>query len=447
MNIPDYYRWFPSARYGLFLHWGPYAALGRGEQVLFREHLDPREYERAACAWNPQGFDARRWAQIAVEGGFRYAVLTTRHHDGYCLWNTQTTDYSSAAQAPKRDFVAEYVAAFREAGLRVGLYYSLADWRIPAYWEGPRHDPDGWARFRDTVHAQVEELLSNYGTIDEFWFDGAWPRNRYAWRSEQLVAQMRALQPDILINNRLDAIDPEEGETSAHPGQIEEAGRSATLGDFGTPEHEITAEPRLWESCQTSVSRLWGFTRGEHWRSSEQLLDFLCECAQKGGNLLLNVGPDGNGEIPREFVERSQTIGRWLQTNGEAIYNSDGGDIVEFVTRGVQTTRGHNLYLILRFWSGDETLRLAGLENRVLRATLLCDKRELTVSQDETAVVLHGLPREKPEPLYPVVKLELDGPPRARPDFRARLWGGDPRRMTDWARSRGDGFEAFKSED
>lgn len=443
-KIPEKWQWFPEARYGLFIHWGPYSPYERGEQVLFREHLDPREYENAACAWNPQQFDARQWAQTAVDGGFKYAVFTTRHHDGYCLWDTKTTDYSSGAQAPQRDFVAEYVAAFREAGLRVGLYYSLADWRIPAYWEGPKHDPQGWETFRSYVHAQVEELLTNYGEIDEFWFDGSWPRNAGAWQSEKLVAMMRTLQPDILINNRLDAVDPEEGETVCQKGEIEGAGGSKTFGDFGTPEHHITAENRLWESCQTSVSRLWGFTRGEHWRSAEQLLDFLCESAVKGGNLLLNIGPDGEGVFPEAFVQRSTLIGNWLEKHGEAIYGSEKGDIVEFITRGYQTVKGSTLYLILRFYDGQEDLRLLGLQNRVLSATLISNGQDLTFSQDEFAVTLHGLPRNKPTPLYPVVKLELDGSPTALPAYQKRLWAGDPRRMTEWARSRGDGVNAYR---
>ena len=433
-QIPEKWHWFLAARYGLFIHWGPYSALERGEQVLLREHLDQTEYAHAARAWNPQHFEPREWAQIAVDGGFKYAVFTARHHDGYCLFDTRTTNYSSASQTPQRDFVAEYVEAFRAAGLKIGLYYSLADWRIPAYWEGPRHDADGWNAFRETVHAQVEELLSNYGEIAEFWFDGSWPRNAAAWQSEALIEKMRALQPRILINNRLDALDPDEGETDWQKGALEGAGESKTLGDFGTPEHHITPEARLWESCQTSTARLWGYARGEHWRTTEQLLDLLCESASKGGNLLLNVGPDGDGRIPHEFIERSNAIGDWLRVHGEAIYGSEGGDVVEFTTRGFQTVKGSNLYLITRFYDGQPTLRLAGLANRVLNATLLSTGDNLEFSQDETAVTLHGLPREKPTPLYPVIKLELDGGPRARPEFTKRLWQGDPRRFTDWAR-------------
>ncbi|HTE19858.1 MAG TPA: alpha-L-fucosidase, partial [Armatimonadota bacterium] len=157
--LPDYWRWFPEARFGMFIHWGPYAAYGRGEQVLFREHLDQRDYGERALRWNPQSCDPAEWAAAAKQAGTKYVVLTTRHHDGYCLWDSRVTDYTSAAQAPRRDFVREYVEAFRAAGLRVGLYYSLADWRIPAYWEGPAHDPQGWSAFREYVHAQVRELL------------------------------------------------------------------------------------------------------------------------------------------------------------------------------------------------------------------------------------------------------------------------------------------------
>ena len=176
--VPEKWRWFPESRYGLFLHWGPYAAYGRGEQVLFREHLDPCEYEAAACAWRPDHYDPALWAETAKKAGSKYAVLTTRHHDGYCLWDTATTDYSSAKQAPQRDLVREFADAFRAAGLRIGLYYSLLDWRIPAWSEGPEVDAEAWTSRRDYIHAQVEELLTDYGEIDLIGFDGVWPRNR-----------------------------------------------------------------------------------------------------------------------------------------------------------------------------------------------------------------------------------------------------------------------------
>ncbi|MEZ5276473.1 MAG: alpha-L-fucosidase [Opitutaceae bacterium] len=253
------HKWFPDARYGLFLHWGPYAQYARGEQVLIREMIDQRDYARRACTWNPERFDAAAWAREAVAGGFRYAVLTTRHHDGYCLWDTATTDYSCARQAPRRDFVREFVEAFRTAGLRIGLYYSWNDLRIPALFAGPQTDPAGWAALRRYVHTQVEELLTGYGKIDQFWFDGTWPRNAVEWDSPGLVARMRQLQPHLMINNRLGEMPDEQ-----RIGQAEAASNDdefgihevVDCGDFGTPEHHITAEYRPLHLRRSRPGRL-----------------------------------------------------------------------------------------------------------------------------------------------------------------------------------------------
>jgi alpha-L-fucosidase len=454
--IPAKWQWFPEGRFGLFIHWGPYARYARGEQVLFREHLDQQEYARQACAWAPRFFDAAQWAETARAAGCRYAVLTTRHHDGFCMWDSQLTNYTSAAQAAGRDFVGEYVEAFRQAGLRVGLYYSLADWRIPAYWEGPQHDPQGWADFRAYVHGQVRELLTRYGKIDELWFDGAWPHSALDWKSPELVDMIRALQPDILINNRLGLL-PEEasGQAPLDDGTLAEGalrvgapegalgvGESRRLGDFGTPEHHITPDPaRLWESCQVTTWRLWGFTEGERWRPADLLLDMLVESASKGGNLLLNVGPDGEGRFPPQAVERLTEIGRWLEVHGEAVYGSEAGEVCEFITYGRQTRKGNNLYLIIRFWDGRPSLRLAGLATAVRRAVLLTSGTELPFEQDGDQLVVSGLPRTAPTTLFPVIKLECSAPPQPAAWAADRLWSGDPRRMTPWAGERGTGFD------
>ena len=435
--------WFREAAFGLFIHWGAYAQYGRGEQVLFREHLDQAEYARAACAWQPRNFDAAAWARAAREAGCRYAVLTTRHHDGFCLWDSKLTDYTTAAQAAGRDFIAEYTAAFRREGLRVGLYYSLADWRIPAYWEGPAHDPAGWEAFRAYVHGQVRELLSNYGQIDVIWFDGAWPHSALDWRSFELVEMMRALQPGILINNRLGLLPAEGDPLHQHADGGIGVGESRQLGDFGTPEHHITAEAgRLWESCQVTTWRLWGYTRGERWRPADLLLDMLVESASKGGNLLLNVGPDGDGRFPPQAQERLAQLGEWLAVHGEAIYGTEAGEVCEFITRGRQTKKGNNLYLLVRFWDGAPDLRLAGLATPVRRASLLTTGAELAFEQAGDVVTLHGLPREAPSALFPVIRLECAAPPQPSAWAADRLWTGDPRRVTAWARARGEGFGA-----
>ncbi|MBW4085766.1 alpha-L-fucosidase [Paenibacillus sp. S150] len=436
-TVPDHWKWFTESRYGMFIHWGPYAQYGRGEQVLFREHLDHREYAAQAAAWNPQHFDPELWAATAVKAGFKYACFTTRHHDGYCMWDSAYTDYSSAKLAPQRDFVREYVDAFRKAGLRIGLYYSWIDWRLPAYFDGPAKDPEGWDKVRNYLHNQVKELLSNYGQIDHFFFDGVWPRNADDLQSVELLEEMRRLQPGILVNNRL-------GYSSTHDEYRADggvgAGDSDTLGDFGTPEHLIVADrKRLWESCQVTTWRLWSHVFGERWRPADYLLDMLCECAEKGGahggNLLLNCGPTADGELPPEFVERALDIGRWLEVHGEAIYGSDGGSVTEFITRGRQTTRENFLYLIIRFWDGRPEMRLADISSRVKAVTLLTTGQTLEFEQRDAELFIKGLPSEAPSRLFPVIRVECEGKPAANRWGRERLWEGDPSRVAEWARS------------
>ncbi|MEM1026922.1 MAG: alpha-L-fucosidase [Planctomycetota bacterium] len=428
--------WFRAARYGLFIHWGPYAAVGFGEQCMLREKMDQTEYEKKACAWKPQHFDAKAWAKAAVDGGFRYAVFTSVHHDGYCNWDTKLTDYSSMRQAPKRDFVAEYVEAFREAGLKVGLYFSLGDLRIPGYWSDSTGDPEEWVAYREYTHERLRELLTNYGKIDIVWFDGAWPHNAQAWQSEQIVAMCKQLQPHVITNNRLDAESP----YSAAQGAMEMPGESSTLGDYGTPEHHTTPDPhRFWESCQVSTSRLWGYTPGEHWRPTWDLLDNLCTTASRGGNLLMNVGPDAEGQFPAEFLERSNAIGQWLKVNGQAIYGTGAGDVTEFIGRGYQTVRDGKLYLILRYESQPADVRVNDLVTPIKSARLLGSDAPLTVDQQGDLLWIRGVPAAGTHglPLYPVIELACDGPIEATDFGKQRIWSGDPLRYRAWAEVRG----------
>ncbi|MFC1526735.1 alpha-L-fucosidase [Candidatus Latescibacterota bacterium] len=423
--VPAKWEWFPQSRFGLFIHWGPYAALGRGEQVANRENIDHREYAEAACRWSPSHYDARAWADVAVRAGMKYAVLTTRHHDGYCLWDSAYTDYSSACQAPKRDFVAEYVEAFREAGLRVGLYFSVGDFRVPGFWAGPAGDPEGFARFREYNHNQVRELLTKYGHIDVMWFDKAEHHSTLDWRSPELVKMMRELQPHILMNQRLGHLPPEDVPADERSSATKGGGaEAAKLGDFANSEHSTRAHPgMLWESCLVSTWRLWGYAEGERWRPTEQILDSLVEVASRTGNLLLNVGPDGEGRIPAQFVERAEDIGRWLAVHGECIYGSEGGNVCEFITYGHQIVKGNYLYLVIRHWDRSDSLRLSGLATPVRGATLITNGQELQLEQQDDGVVVRGLPSEPPTPLFPVIRLECDGPPTAAPWARGPYYG------------------------
>jgi alpha-L-fucosidase len=259
-------RWFADARFGLFVHWGMYALYSRGEQVLFREHLKPSLYRQRAAEFRADRYDPAAWAALAREAGMRYAVLTAKHHDGFCLFDSAVSDLSSAKTGAGRDLLREYVDAFRAAGLHVGIYYSLADWQWPAYFQGPKRDPDGFARFLEYTHAQVRELCSNYGMIDILWFDGAWPHTPEVWRAAGLLEMIRSLQPNILINDR-----------------------TGLPGDFDSPEQHILGgvATRPWESCITAVERHWGYHAGERlWKSPAQVIHMLAQVAEGGGNLV-----------------------------------------------------------------------------------------------------------------------------------------------------------------
>jgi alpha-L-fucosidase len=432
LDIPDHWAWFPESKFGMFIHWGPYAQLGHGEQVMFRDHLDPDEYIARACSWSPEHYDPRVWARVARDAGMKYACLTTRHHDGYCLWDSKYTDYTSAKQAPKRDLVREYVDAFRAEGLKVGLYYSWCDWRLPAYYESPEKAPEAWATIRQYLHNQVLELLTNYGQIDYFFFDGSWPRSANELQSLELVEKMRALQPQILINNRLGTIEVNEADTANENVH----GSEKSPGDFGTPEHTIRAENRLWESCQVSTWRLWGYASGERWRPADFLLDMLCECAEKGGNLIMNVGPQADGRLPAGFVTSMEQIGRWLQVNGEAIYNTEAGNLTEFITRGRQTIKNNKLYLIIRFWDGQPQMRVNDLVADVQDVTLLSTGASLPFEMDGDNLIIKGLPAENPSELFAVLRVTCAERPQTNQWGCERLWEGDPQRVADWARTR-----------
>lgn len=432
-SIEEKLAWFKHAQYGLFIHWGPYAIYGRGEQVLVREHMDQRDYAKDACAWNPENYDPGEWARTAKQCGFRYAVLTTKHHDGYCLWDTRQTDYSSARQASGRDFVREYAQAFRAEGIGVGFYFSFADMRVPAYFEGPQINPKGWAQMRQFIHDQLEELLTDYGEIDILWFDGVWPRSAAELGVAELVSRMRAWQPNMLINNRLDSRNVLE--TTGHADGGEAAGSSLDLGDFGTPEHEITPQIRAWESCQTSTWRLWGYAIGAPMRPAEEWLDMLCKCAVQGGNLLLNVGPKADGSLPEEFVREGLKLGRWLELNREALEDLDSSELTEFVTYGYQTIKGHALYLTCRFWHPGGNMRIADIVSQAQSAILIEDGRMLDFEQEGDVLTISGLPTEKPSPLFTVIKIEFNEPPRSTAWSEHRLWCGNPQRIADWARA------------
>ena len=410
--------WFAAARFGLFVHWGHGSQQGwelswplvGGAPNLHRCQDVPAEmYHANARTFAPRPGAARDWLAHAARCGMRYAVLTTKHHDGFALWPTRTSDFSIAATPYGGDLVAEFVDATRAAGLRVCFYFSLCDWHHPDYpaftdadrpyrfGMAPRPTDAQWARFHETLRAQLRELLTHYGTIDLLWFDGGWERSSDAWRSGELVDMIRALQPGIVINDRLPA-----------------------AGDYDTPEQFVPPEPpsRAWETCLT-MNESWAWNPSDpDYKSARTLVHTLCEVAGRGGNLLLNVGPTGDGSLPPEQAERLTAIARWMSDYGESILDTTAG-LAPWQFYGPSTRRGTRTYLhcLSRPY---ETITARGLPiRRVKGAFELCSRTALDFTTrcpiidelfnaDPTGEVTIRVPAHLLDDLATVVALDVE---------------------------------------
>lgn len=382
-------QWWHEARYGMFIHWGVYAIPARGEWVMYQEHIDHETYAPYADRFAPKKYDPDAWVKLAKDAGMRYMVLTTRHHDGFSLFDSQVSEFTAPRTAAKQDLIRKYVEACHRGGMRVGFYYSLLDWRYPAYFAGPEKDPDGWKTLVDYVHAQVRELCSNYGQIDILWYDGGWPHSAAAWRSEELNAMVRSLQPGIIINNR-----------------------AQTDEDFDTPEQHIRSSDagRAWEACMT-LNDSWGYNAAdENWKSSRQVIHNLVRCCSGGGNFLLNVGPKPDGTIPDESERILRRVGRWLERNGGAIYGTTRSPFGASV--GMTTLKGNTLYMHVLRWPG-RTITFSRIANEVRSVHLLESGRACKFEQAGDRIIVKGLPNGAPNSLDTVIVLELVGEPKA----------------------------------
>ncbi len=273
--------WWHEAKFGMFIHWGLYSIIGQHEWVKEHEGVPIPQYEILAKHHHPKPNAARDWARLAKRAGQKYMVMTTKHHEGFCNFDTKLTDYNAMKQGPGRDLVREYVEAARAEGLRVGFYYSLMDWHHP---DGAicKTDEAARRRFVDYTHGLIRELLTNYGKIDVLWYDVSWPLTAAGWESERMNEMVFELQPDIIVNNR-----------------------NGLEGDFATPEQRIEASAagRAWESCMT-LNNSWGFNRADdQWKTPKTIVDNLITCARGGGNYLLNIGPEPDGSVPPASIE------------------------------------------------------------------------------------------------------------------------------------------------
>ncbi len=325
--------WYQQARFGMFIHWGLYALPARGEWVRSYEEMPEEDYLPFFRSFHPTHFDPKVWARAAKQAGMQYVVLTAKHHDGFCLFDSAFTSFKSTNTPLGRDIVAEFLDAAREEGLKVGLYYSLLDWHHPDYPHyGDLHHPmrnnpacgnegRNFDRFLTYMHNQVQELCTHYGRLDILWFDFSYAELRgEAWRATELVQMVRQLQPWVIIDNRLEVSGEGFGSlASGHPTPYH--------GDFVSPEQIIppnglqdpSGQDLIWEACVT-MNRNWGYHAGDHlYKSTDMLIKKLVECVSKGGNLLLNVGPDGDGCIPPEAMTRLEEIGYWMRVHHSSI--------------------------------------------------------------------------------------------------------------------------------
>lgn len=413
--------WFDTARFGMFVHWShssqrgcelSWPLVGGVFSLPFCQNVPVEDYHSTAATFNPQAFDPREWARMAKRMGRQYAILTSKHHDGYAMFHTRQSDFSIERSPYGRDIVRQFVEAMRAEVLRVGLYFSLIDWHhpdYPAFTEadkpygfprgGKDPTPEQWERFTSFMFAQIRELLTNYGPIDVLWFDGGWERTPDEWQAQALWDMIHELQPAILVNDRL-------------PG----------FGDFNTPEQFVPPQPpaRTWETCMT-INESWVYNPADtHYKSARQLIHTLCEVAGRGGNLLLNVSPMGDGRIQPEQLERLAVVERWMQRHADSIIGTQPG-LEPWQFYGPSTRKGDRLYLHLLMKPYD-AITVRGLPiKRVTAVRALASGRELAfttrcaildqiISMDPLGEVTISVPAEEIDPDATVIAVDIAPP-------------------------------------
>ncbi len=408
----DRMAWWRDARFGMFIHFGLYSTLGgewkgapAGSHEWIRNNakIPHEEYIPLVEGFDPRGFDADAWVAAAKDAGQKYLVVTTKHHEGFSLFDSAVTGYDVMSTPFRRDIMRELADACRRHGIRIGWYYSIMDWYHPDYlprrdWEQRDATAASFARYVAFMQAQLRELLTNYGDISILWFDGQWERTWNHALGVSLHDYCRAIAPDVVINNRVDG-----------GGDPDSAGGRGPVGDFRTPEQEVPATGLSgldWESCIT-MNKNWGWSKFDHdWKSVSELIGLLVETASKGGNLLLNVGPMGDGRFPPQSIDGLRGIGHWMRVNGAAIYGTRATPFADAPVRA--TLRGTRLNLFIDPWRPGPLL-LPGMTAAPHRAYLLADPGAGPLETRATpGGVELRLPERAPGPIWPVVVMEFD---------------------------------------
>ena len=428
-KTPGDTSWFMHDRFGMFIHFGLYSVAGRHEWMKFEECTTDEVYDKYLERFDPDLFDPKEWARAAKAAGMKYAVLTTKHHEGFCLFDSQYTDYKITNTPYGKDLVAEYVEAFREAGIKVGLYYSLIDWHHPDYphygdnfhpmRKDPAYENSGrdFDRYLDYMHSQIREVCANYGKLDLLWFDFAYGDLRgEAWRGTELINMVRSLQPDVLIDNRIEV----SGEGF---GSLYNCAPTPYHGDFVTPEkfippqgiQDVRGNPMVWEACIT-MNNNWGYCPEDHnYKPAPLLIKKLVECVSKGGNMILNVGPDGDGNIPTQAREILAQIGTWMDKNAPSIRGCGPAEL-EKPEFGRITRKEDRLYFHI-FENALGALPLMGLKkDEVESLRLLASGKPVPIStswvhSDYPEILFADLGPDPvlPDPIDTVLEVRLKG--------------------------------------
>ncbi|MBN1589619.1 MAG: alpha-L-fucosidase [Pirellulales bacterium] len=415
-------RWFHHDRFGMFIHWGIYSQIGKGEWVQLRARIPKQEYIKLRPTFNPEGFDAAEWVALAKRAGQKYIVITTKHHDGFCMFDSKLTDYTIMNTPLSRDICKELAEECKKQDMKLGFYYSILDWHHPDYVPLPGWDRKDrsakdakFDRYVDYMKGQIRELMTNYGPIVTLWFDGNWhhknPADKKAFKD--IVDMARELQPNILVNDR-----------------------AGIGGDYKTPEQQIPATGVLnddgtlamWEVCMTMTTghgsfrptAWWGYDKNEtKFKPVEELLHKLVDVASKGGNFLLNVGPEPTGRIRPEETQRLEAVGRWMDQYSESIYGTTASPFRLLPFFGRATQKGNRLYIHVFDWPEDGKLVLPGLRNAPAKASILghpnakVETRHRVGSGDHD--VLLTVPKQASDPTDSVIVLDFDEPPMVEP--------------------------------
>lgn len=421
--------WWREARFGMFIHWGLYAipagewndvpVNGAGEWIQFVNNIPTADYEPLARKFRPTAYDPAEWARIAKQAGMKYVVITAKHHDGFCLFDSKVTDWDVIDATPHgADLLVPLAEECRKQGLKFCVYYSIMDWHHPSQERGAGHwghmKPGRKQEYIDYMQTQLKELVESCDP-ELIWFDGEW----MDWWTEadgrRLYAYLHDLKPSLVINNRVG-----KGRNGMQGFNRDD---QQYVGDYFTPEQEIPATgagDADWESCMTMNNETWGFHKHRtEWKSAETLIHNVVDTASKGGNYLLNIGPMASGEVPPESVERLIAVGRWTAVNGEAIYGTTTSPFAN-LTWGRCTVKActdgtTKLYLHVFDWPEGGVLRVPGLLNDVVSAEVLSDGAPVTVARAGEDVVLSALPLTPPDKVNTVVTLTVHGLIRVSP--------------------------------